>query len=55
VQTESWDGHYVHLLPRIMRIVEGRFRWMKKVSNTYEVFVRKPAYNWPVGIFRLIG
>jgi hypothetical protein len=38
-----------------MRIVKSRARWMKKASNAYEIFVRKPALTWPVGIFRFIG
>jgi hypothetical protein len=37
------DGHDALLLPRIMRTVESRARRMKKASNTYEVFVGKPA------------
>jgi hypothetical protein len=37
-----------------MRMVESRARRMTKASNTYEVFVRKPAQTWSVGIFRFI-
>ena len=37
------DDHDVHLLPLIKRNVESRARRKKKASNTYDVFVRKPA------------